>query len=235
MQSRRDRIAQTRRGLGAALAVSMFWAASVRAQTPACDQLKASLAARIEATGVRGYSLDAVRAGSPAPSDAKVIGTCESGAYKVLYRRWGGARPLAGAASAAGPASAAQGPVLPATLPRPAPPAVLPAPVPAKEAASALPARGREPEKPPVPGAGEEAAGRSVDRPVALPVPPAPARIDTAPTVQPAPAPQASGFLRENWLWIVASALLAVLALAWAWRTYFSAYDKAGLPRGPRL
>ncbi|HJV95131.1 MAG TPA: DUF1161 domain-containing protein, partial [Albitalea sp.] len=57
---------------------SMFLAASAQAQTSACDQLKDTLAARIEATGVRGYSLEAVPAATPVPSGAKVIGTCEA-------------------------------------------------------------------------------------------------------------------------------------------------------------
>ena len=79
------------------LVVSMTFAAGAQAQSSACDDFKAVLAARIESTGVRGYSLETVPASASVPSDAKVIGTCESGARKILYRRWGAAR----AASAA--------------------------------------------------------------------------------------------------------------------------------------
>ena len=75
----------------AVVASSMLFAAGAQAQTP-CDQLKSVLAARIDAAGARGYSLEAVPAGTPVPPGAKVIGTCEGGASKILYRR-GGAAP----------------------------------------------------------------------------------------------------------------------------------------------
>jgi len=117
--------ATPRRGALALLpAASMCLAATAQAQTPACDSLKSTLAARIEATGVRGYSLEAVPGRTAVPPDAKVIGTCEGGAYKMLYRRWGASRPVATA-----PAS------MPETKPEPKP---LPAPPPVK-AASAIP------------------------------------------------------------------------------------------------
>ena len=70
----------------------MLLAAGAQAQTP-CDQLKAVLAARIDAAGARGYSLEAVPAGTPVPPGAKVIGTCEGGASKILYRRGAAAGP----------------------------------------------------------------------------------------------------------------------------------------------
>ncbi len=79
---------------------SMLLGDDAMAQTNACDLLKTALAERIEATGVRGYSLEAVPSGAPVPSDAKAIGNCEAGAYKVLYRRWGVTQ--AAAASSAG-------------------------------------------------------------------------------------------------------------------------------------
>ncbi|HEV7914017.1 MAG TPA: DUF1161 domain-containing protein, partial [Albitalea sp.] len=83
-------------------AVSMGMAGTAQAQAPAgpCDVLKATLAARIEATGVRGYSLEAVPGRTPVPSGAKVIGTCEGGATKMLYRRWAIGQAAGGAASA---------------------------------------------------------------------------------------------------------------------------------------
>jgi hypothetical protein len=78
--------------VAAVVASSMLLAAGAQAQTP-CDQLKAVLAARIDAAGARGYSLEAVPAGTPVPPSAKVIGTCEGGASKILYRRGGAAPP----------------------------------------------------------------------------------------------------------------------------------------------
>ncbi len=89
---------------------SMLIGVDAMAQANACDLLKATLAEGSEATGVRGYSLEAVPAGAPVPSDAKAIGNCETGAYKVLYRRWGATQ-----AAASGVASAAQTAATPRT------------------------------------------------------------------------------------------------------------------------
>lgn len=46
---------------------------------------------------------------------------------------------------------------------------------------------------------------------------------------------RAAEFFSGNWRWISALALIPLLALLWAWRTHHSAYDEAGLPRGPKL
>ena len=46
---------------------------------------------------------------------------------------------------------------------------------------------------------------------------------------------QATEFIAGNWRWVGALVLLAAVVSIWAWRNYFSPYDKAGLPRGPRL
>ncbi|MFL6660670.1 MAG: DUF1161 domain-containing protein, partial [Rhizobacter sp.] len=112
------------------LATSTLVGAAAHAQSPACEMLKRTLAARIEATGVRGYSLEAVPAGVPVPSGAKVIGTCDGGANRIVYRRW--AAVASAGASDAGDARAAR------TSPAPAPPPVpAPAVAPAPRAASA--------------------------------------------------------------------------------------------------
>ena len=67
---------------------SIVLTTSPLARASPCDDYKAVLAARIEATGVRGYSLEVVLANAPVPPGAKVIATCEAGARKFLYRRW---------------------------------------------------------------------------------------------------------------------------------------------------
>jgi hypothetical protein len=81
----------------------------------------------------------------------------------------------------------------------------------------------------------------SVDR-LRLPDPP-----ETAPPVASAPAsrsappdpPRATAIadlIAARWPWIAATAfLLAAAAGFWIWRTRYSPYDAAGLPRGPRL
>jgi hypothetical protein len=97
----------------AVVAASMLLAAGAQAQTP-CDQLKVVLSARIDAAGARGYSLEAVPAGTGVPPGAKVIGTCEGGASKILYRRGGAARPTSDTPEAAQPAAHGQAIVAPA-------------------------------------------------------------------------------------------------------------------------
>ena len=80
----------------------LLLAPGAQAQSNACDLLKSELAARIDATGVRGYSLEAVPADTPVPPGAKAIGNCEAGASKILYRRWAAAQPSSADAGATG-------------------------------------------------------------------------------------------------------------------------------------
>jgi Protein of unknown function (DUF1161) len=176
----------------AVVASSMLLAAGAQAQTP-CDQLKAVLAARIDAAGARGYSLEAVPAGTPVPPGAKVIGTCEGGASKILYRRGAGARPA----------------------PRPVSRS--------NEAASAVA---------PAPGnASQVEMVRGVDHAVAQPHPTPP---DKPAVTKDPPAQEAFGFVADHWRWIGALVFVLLAAAIWVWHAYFSAYDKAGLPRGRR-
>jgi Protein of unknown function (DUF1161) len=189
---------------------SVLLAAGAHAQANPCDQLKAVLAARIDASGVRGYTLETVPAGTPVPRGAKVIGTCEAGASKILYRRWGATQPSSDRPLQAAPA--------PATSPAPRPAS------PSNEAASAVaPPRGH---------ASEVETGRGVDHAVAEPqqIPPDKAAVTKVP-----PARQASGFMAEHWRWIGALAFVLIAASIWVWHAHRSAYDEAGLPRGPRL
>ena len=57
------------------------------AQTPAapkpCEELKAQIAANLDAKGVKKYRLEIVAAG--AASDKKVVGSCERGTKKIAY------------------------------------------------------------------------------------------------------------------------------------------------------
>lgn len=156
-------------------AASMVLAASALAQTNTCDEFKAVLAARIESSGVRGYSLETVKSGTPVPPDAKVIGTCESGARNVIYRRWGAARAAPASASAAEPASTARPTAVPIEPNRrvpgaPAERAVRPSPTsapntapppvsPSTQAALVAPAPVRAPEKTPTRRHGRSRSG----------------------------------------------------------------------------
>lgn len=59
-------------------------AAPAMASKP-CEELKAEIAAKIEANGVRRYTLEIVP--KEATADGKVAGTCDGGTKKIVYRR----------------------------------------------------------------------------------------------------------------------------------------------------
>ncbi|MBA6118223.1 DUF1161 domain-containing protein [Pseudomonas putida] len=49
-----------------------------------CEELKAEIAAKLDAKGVKGYTLEVVKKGDPA---GKVVGSCEAGSKEIVYRR----------------------------------------------------------------------------------------------------------------------------------------------------
>ncbi len=60
-------------------------AASGSALATPCDEVKTQIAAKLDAKHVTNYTLDVVPADQN--SDAKVVGTCEGGAKKIVYTR----------------------------------------------------------------------------------------------------------------------------------------------------
>jgi Protein of unknown function (DUF1161) len=60
------------------------------AQRKACDELKAEIAAKLDAKGVKGYQLDVVAAGEA--GDRQVVGTCDGGEKKITYQRDGASK-----------------------------------------------------------------------------------------------------------------------------------------------
>ena len=50
-----------------------------------CEELKSDIAAKLDAKGVSGYSLEIVDKGAAA--DGKVVGTCEAGTKEIVYKR----------------------------------------------------------------------------------------------------------------------------------------------------
>lgn len=50
-----------------------------------CDELKTEIAAKLDAAGVKGYTLDIVAADKA--GDAKVVGSCELGSKKITYTK----------------------------------------------------------------------------------------------------------------------------------------------------
>lgn len=190
-------------------AAALLLAGTAQAQSGACEQFKGALAARID-PGIRAFTLETVPADTPVPPGAKVIGTCDAGAFKILLRR-----------GAAAPASAA--PVV-AAAPRPARRAS------AAASAPAAPVAERETTRPTTASVTELV--RSTEPAVAAAPAPSPA---VAVPASAAPAAAEPGFLRRHWPWVLALVLLPLAGWAWAWIAHRRAYDDAGLPRGPRL
>jgi Protein of unknown function (DUF1161) len=227
-----------------AIVRAMVWLllpAGAQAQTPSCDDFKAVLAARFESKGVRGYSMQVVPAATPVPSGASVIGSCESGAYKVLYRRWGEA---AAASVASAPRAKTVAPDAPARQASSAPieraPRALRASLPAPtlqtgaravDAASSGQGPSREPAPTPAVTASEVAAARTAAQSVV--VQQASPQADEGRGSEAPLARRVLDFAVAHWPWF--AALLLLLAVARIWRAFFSPYDKDGLPRGPRL
>jgi hypothetical protein len=51
----------------------------------ACDELKQEIAAKIDANGVKAYSLDVIAI--DAAFEGKVVGTCDGGTQQIVYQR----------------------------------------------------------------------------------------------------------------------------------------------------
>ena len=54
------------------------------AGTP-CDEVKSEIAAKMDAKGVKGYTLEAVP--NDQVKDQKVVGSCEGGTKKIVYTK----------------------------------------------------------------------------------------------------------------------------------------------------
>ena len=66
-------------------AVLTLGLSSVWAQVKPCEELKAEIAAKIEANGVKNYTLEIVD--TDKVGDGKVVGSCEGGAKKIVYTK----------------------------------------------------------------------------------------------------------------------------------------------------
>lgn len=65
------------------IAVAMLSTSAFAAKS--CDELKAEIAKKMDANGVKTYSLDAVA--TTDVGDKKVIGSCDGGSKKIVYTR----------------------------------------------------------------------------------------------------------------------------------------------------
>jgi hypothetical protein len=50
-----------------------------------CEELKREIAAKLDAKGVSGYSLEVVDKGAAA--DGTIVGTCEGGSKEIVYKK----------------------------------------------------------------------------------------------------------------------------------------------------
>src|SRR6266481_7367152 len=82
----------------AATGVLLFASASAHAQAPAqtqtqapaqaakpCEELKDEITKKLDAKGVKGYTLEIVAKDKDA--EGKIVGTCDGGTKKILYNR----------------------------------------------------------------------------------------------------------------------------------------------------
>ncbi|MFJ3371154.1 DUF1161 domain-containing protein [Pseudomonas sp. NPDC086251] len=60
-------------------------AGAAMADGKSCEELKAEIAAKLDAKGVSGYSLEIVDKGAEA--GGKIVGTCEKGTKLIVYKR----------------------------------------------------------------------------------------------------------------------------------------------------
>jgi hypothetical protein len=237
----RRRNASRRAALAAAALVQVasfaLPADNALAQGSACDQFKARLASRIDPS-IGPYSLEAVPADAVLPRGAKVVGTCEGGARKILLIR-GGAAPPPDAAAVASPAS----------LPQAAPAEPTRRPVEVQRsrpvaAASAPSPSARTGARPAAVTPAASASAPTVESPAAsgVPAPPvdraasgADPQADEPRTATLPWQERAVEFLGRYGAWILVPVLLAFAGALWAWLAYRRRYDASGLPRGPRL
>ena len=56
------------------------------AQRKACEELKTEIAAKLDAKGVKNYTLTIVASGEVKDTD-NVVGSCDGGTKRILYRR----------------------------------------------------------------------------------------------------------------------------------------------------
>lgn len=70
----------------AVVALGIAGAASAQGMRKPCDELKGEIEAKIKKNGVDKFSLDVVDAEAEA-KDGKVVGTCDGGTKKIVYKR----------------------------------------------------------------------------------------------------------------------------------------------------
>jgi hypothetical protein len=86
-----------------AIAASLLIASPALAQVKPCEELKGEIDSKIKNNGVPAFTTTIMD--KDAAEDGKVVGTCEGGSKKIVYKRGEAAAPAAAPAPAA-PAAA---------------------------------------------------------------------------------------------------------------------------------
>ena len=73
--------------IAAAVVVGMAVAGPALAQRKDCGELRGEIEAKIKKNGVDKFSLDVVDADKGDKSGGKVVGTCDGGTKKIVYKR----------------------------------------------------------------------------------------------------------------------------------------------------
>ncbi|HJT60284.1 MAG TPA: DUF1161 domain-containing protein [Burkholderiales bacterium] len=71
--------------IAAALVTGLIVSGPALAQRKDCGELKGEIEAKIKKNGVDKFTLDVLEA--DAQSDGKVVGTCDGGSKKIVYKR----------------------------------------------------------------------------------------------------------------------------------------------------
>jgi hypothetical protein len=71
--------------IAAALVTGLVVSGPALAQRKDCAELKGEIEAKIKKNGVEKFTLDVLEA--DAQSDGKVVGTCDGGSKKIVYKR----------------------------------------------------------------------------------------------------------------------------------------------------
>lgn len=74
--------------IAAAVVVGLAVSGPVLAQRKDCGELKGEIEAKIKKNGVEKFSLDVVEADKQGDkAEGKVVGTCDGGTKKIVYKR----------------------------------------------------------------------------------------------------------------------------------------------------
>jgi hypothetical protein len=71
--------------IAAALVTGLVISGPALAQRKDCEELKGEIEAKIKKNGVEKFTLDVMDADKQ--SDGKVVGTCDGGTKKIVYKR----------------------------------------------------------------------------------------------------------------------------------------------------